>query len=145
MEGTVSAAAVGGAACESTDERTAEMGGDTGGGGLTLIEIIIADPMGALLVLLIIFMTSLAAGYNGAELSVERRARAARSDRSVRTGGDAAAADEATADEGGDSLEPAHPGHFVCSITAELMRDPVMAYDGHSYERAAIERWFATR
>ena len=37
------------------------------------------------------------------------------------------------------------PADFFCPISLELMRDPVMAYDGHSYERAAIERWFATR
>lgn len=31
---------------------------------------------------------------------------------------------------------------FVCSLTHEVMRDPVMACDGYTYERAAIERWF---
>lgn len=30
---------------------------------------------------------------------------------------------------------------FVCCITSELMRDPVVTADGHTYERAAIERW----
>eukprot|EP00961_Rhodomonas_salina_P110464 1486543-Rhodomonas_salina.1 len=30
---------------------------------------------------------------------------------------------------------------FVCSITNDLMKDPVIAADGHSYERAAIEKW----
>lgn len=30
-----------------------------------------------------------------------------------------------------------------CPISLEVMRDPVMAADGHSYERAAIERWLA--
>ncbi len=30
---------------------------------------------------------------------------------------------------------------FQCPITHEVMRDPVMAADGHSYERAAITRW----
>ena len=28
-----------------------------------------------------------------------------------------------------------------CPITLEVMRDPVLASDGHSYERDAIERW----
>ena len=28
-----------------------------------------------------------------------------------------------------------------CPITLEVMRDPVMAADGHSYEREAILRW----
>ena len=32
---------------------------------------------------------------------------------------------------------------FNCPITYEQMRDPVIAMDGHTYERAAIERWIA--
>lgn len=28
-----------------------------------------------------------------------------------------------------------------CPITCELMEDPVLAMDGHSYERKAIEDW----
>lgn len=31
-----------------------------------------------------------------------------------------------------------------CPITLEVMRDPVIAGDGHSYERAAMERWLRT-
>ena len=31
---------------------------------------------------------------------------------------------------------------FNCPITYERMQDPVMAMDGHTYERTAIERWF---
>eukprot|EP01032_Pedospumella_encystans_P031847 gene31847-35948_t len=30
---------------------------------------------------------------------------------------------------------------FICPITYELMRDPVVASDGHTYEKAAIEKW----
>ena len=30
---------------------------------------------------------------------------------------------------------------FLCPISHEVMRDPVAALDGHSYERANIERW----
>ena len=30
---------------------------------------------------------------------------------------------------------------FVCPIALELMRDPVVATDGHTYERAEIEQW----
>ena len=30
-----------------------------------------------------------------------------------------------------------------CPITHDMMRDPVIASDGHSYEREAIERWFS--
>ena len=35
------------------------------------------------------------------------------------------------------------PSEIVCPITTELMREPVLAADGHTYERAAIEEWFA--
>ena len=32
---------------------------------------------------------------------------------------------------------------FFCTITDELMQDPVCTADGHTYERAAIEEWLA--
>ena len=35
------------------------------------------------------------------------------------------------------------PESFCCSLTLELMRDPVSTADGHTYERAAIAQWFA--
>ena len=38
----------------------------------------------------------------------------------------------------------AAPDAFLCPISQELMTDPVIAADGHSYERAEIEKWFAT-
>jgi hypothetical protein len=31
---------------------------------------------------------------------------------------------------------------FLCPITREVMEDPVIASDGHTYEREAIEMWF---
>eukprot|EP01051_Picozoa_sp_SAG22_P007775 SAG22_NODE_560_length_9102_cov_54.310785_2_plen_160_part_00 len=31
---------------------------------------------------------------------------------------------------------------FLCPVTVEIMREPVVCADGHSYERAAITRWF---
>ena len=37
------------------------------------------------------------------------------------------------------------PDDFICPITTEIMSDPVMAADGHAYERTAIERWLATK
>ena len=37
------------------------------------------------------------------------------------------------------------PSEFVCPITAEIMQDPVSTVDGHTYERAAIERWLRHR
>jgi len=39
--------------------------------------------------------------------------------------------------------EDAVPEAFVCSITQRVMLDPVVAADGHTYDRAAILRWFA--
>lgn len=36
------------------------------------------------------------------------------------------------------------PREMTCAITQEVMIDPVMAEDGHSYERNAIEEWFST-
>ena len=35
-------------------------------------------------------------------------------------------------------LSTAPPEEFVCPLTLDLMADPVVASDGHSYERAAI-------
>ena len=37
------------------------------------------------------------------------------------------------------------PSSFVCSITCDIMSDPVISADGHTYERAAIEKWFASQ
>eukprot|EP01047_Picozoa_sp_COSAG01_P062468 COSAG01_NODE_7949_length_2979_cov_8.919792_1_plen_527_part_10 len=36
------------------------------------------------------------------------------------------------------------PSAFLCPISHEIMRAPVFAADGHSYEKSAIEQWFAT-
>ena len=33
------------------------------------------------------------------------------------------------------------PDAFLCAITQEVMRDPVICADGHTYERIAIETW----
>ncbi|PAA90722.1 hypothetical protein BOX15_Mlig005854g3, partial [Macrostomum lignano] len=33
------------------------------------------------------------------------------------------------------------PDEYLCPITRELMRDPVIAADGYTYERGAIESW----
>ena len=40
---------------------------------------------------------------------------------------------------------PDCPKCMECSITTELMKDPVFAKDGHSYDRSAIEKWFASQ
>ena len=35
------------------------------------------------------------------------------------------------------------PNSFICCIGYEVMVDPVICADGHSYERAHIEAWLA--
>ena len=37
------------------------------------------------------------------------------------------------------------PGALVCPITWDLMRDPVMDANGHTFERSAIERFLIDR
>jgi hypothetical protein len=37
---------------------------------------------------------------------------------------------------------PDPPDFIVCSITQEVMKDPVMTTDGQTYEKEAIMRWF---
>ena len=32
--------------------------------------------------------------------------------------------------------------HFICPISLEFMKDPVMCSDGNTYERSAISQWF---
>ena len=41
------------------------------------------------------------------------------------------------------SRESSVSNEFLCPITREVMSDPVVAADGHTYERAAIVEWFA--
>ena len=35
------------------------------------------------------------------------------------------------------------PNDVYCPILQEVMEDPVVAADGHTYERSAIEEWLA--
>ncbi|XP_062383366.1 WD repeat, SAM and U-box domain-containing protein 1-like isoform X2 [Sardina pilchardus] len=37
------------------------------------------------------------------------------------------------------------PDEYLCPITRELMKDPVIAADGYSYEHEAIESWIRTK
>eukprot|EP01117_Protostelium_nocturnum_P001361 TRINITY_DN11674_c0_g1_i1.p1 TRINITY_DN11674_c0_g1~~TRINITY_DN11674_c0_g1_i1.p1 ORF type:complete len:253 (-),score=70.23 TRINITY_DN11674_c0_g1_i1:8-766(-) len=37
------------------------------------------------------------------------------------------------------------PDVFLCPITQEIMKEPVMASDGHTYEKEAIEEWFGRK
>ena len=57
----------------------------------------------------------------------------------------AAAAKAAAAALGKETLAKAAAASnaFLCPVTQTAMVDPVTAMDGHTYERAAIERWFA--
>ena len=40
--------------------------------------------------------------------------------------------------------DEAIPNEFRCPITQDVMVDPVMAADGHTYDRREIEHWFTT-
>jgi hypothetical protein len=42
-----------------------------------------------------------------------------------------------------DSFRSLVPREFYCSVTHELMIDPVVCTDGFSYERSAIKRWLS--
>ena len=46
-----------------------------------------------------------------------------------------------------DSITPAVkkgvPQEFICPLSMELMQDPVVAADGHVYDRTSLEKWFA--
>ncbi|XP_068435516.1 WD repeat, SAM and U-box domain-containing protein 1 isoform X2 [Clinocottus analis] len=44
-----------------------------------------------------------------------------------------------------DSVCSGIPDEFLCPITRELMREPVIAADGYSYEREAIDAWINTK
>ncbi|XP_031446703.1 WD repeat, SAM and U-box domain-containing protein 1 isoform X2 [Phasianus colchicus] len=43
------------------------------------------------------------------------------------------------------SVSVAVPDEFLCPITRELMKDPVIAADGYSYEKEAIENWISNK
>ena len=39
---------------------------------------------------------------------------------------------------------PEMPRGYTCPISDDIMRDPVMCADGHTYDRPGIEQWFAS-
>ncbi|XP_074767513.1 WD repeat, SAM and U-box domain-containing protein 1 isoform X1 [Athene noctua] len=43
------------------------------------------------------------------------------------------------------SVPLAIPDEFLCPITRELMKDPVIAADGYSYEKEAVENWISNK
>ena len=58
---------------------------------------------------------------------------------------------DSKADDGGTKKHPNRlkgmriRDEFLCPITHELLRDPVVACDGHTYEKADIEKWLRSR
>ncbi|XP_051842291.1 WD repeat, SAM and U-box domain-containing protein 1 isoform X2 [Antechinus flavipes] len=44
-----------------------------------------------------------------------------------------------------ESLSSGIPDEFLCPITRELMQEPVIASDGYSYEKEAIENWISKK
>ncbi|XP_073926988.1 WD repeat, SAM and U-box domain-containing protein 1 isoform X3 [Castor canadensis] len=44
-----------------------------------------------------------------------------------------------------NSLSSGIPDEFICPITRELMTDPVIASDGYSYEKEAMENWISKK
>ena len=66
-------------------------------------------------------------------------------DAQVKTAQAVAEADEATSASAssGGAVDDGAPNEYKCPITAALMVDPVLAVDGMTYERSAIEQWFA--
>jgi len=49
---------------------------------------------------------------------------------------------ESSPHHGDDQLPSQMRPELQCPITLQVMRDPVIAADGHTYERDAIRRWF---
>uniref|UniRef100_A0A8C5KY28 WD repeat, SAM and U-box domain-containing protein 1 n=1 Tax=Jaculus jaculus TaxID=51337 RepID=A0A8C5KY28_JACJA len=44
-----------------------------------------------------------------------------------------------------NSLSSGIPDEFICPITRELMKNPVIASDGYSYEKEAVENWISKK
>ena len=60
--------------------------------------------------------------------------------------GDGAPKRPRVSEELDDRAERANlPRTFFCAISQSVMKDPVLAADGHTYERDAIEQWFARK
>jgi U-box domain/FHA domain len=58
----------------------------------------------------------------------------------------AVAASETPNKEGGVFLRGRRlRDEFICPITCELLREPVVASDGHTYEKEALKRWMSSR
>lgn len=42
-----------------------------------------------------------------------------------------------------DTISETIPNEFLCPITTEIMKDPVILTDGHVYEKQAIKQWLS--
>lgn len=49
-----------------------------------------------------------------------------------------------SSDAGDSSSSDEEPATFCCPISCEIMKDPVLAEDGQTYERDALQRWFTS-
>ena len=81
------------------------------------------------------------------EARLQQRLQAQRQRRQTAAGAGAAASASASASAGAAAAndeEDGVPAAFRCPITTELMRNPVVASDGQTYERSAIEEWFGS-
>jgi hypothetical protein len=64
-------------------------------------------------------------------------------DVSIEVSGDESLYEAAAGVENIDVEDNSVPASFVCPITLQIMRDPVLLSDGLSYERVVIENWLA--
>jgi len=77
----------------------------------------------------------------------EAYANAARADAEARANEARADADRANADRanaaGANADGPTPPDALICPITHNIMNEPFITSDGHSYERTAIQKWLS--
>lgn len=92
---------------------------------------------------------SMSAGGRDLQQSNSAALRGAERERSAPAEPPAAPVAAAAAVSAGESTNgvsfPEPPTDYICPITQELFEDPVLASDGETYERSAIEQWFAQR
>lgn len=77
--------------------------------------------------------------------AIRSRDAAASSGTALAADADADAAASASAAAAAPTVHPPIPEEYLCPITQEVMRDPVLADDGFIYEQAAIARWLETK
>ena len=46
---------------------------------------------------------------------------------------------------GSFAMQPTPPEYYICPILQQIMEDPVILDDGHTYERAAILKWLSKK